>query len=132
MLVTEVGPSENLDLNLHGTQVLGAIAGLTKGVAPNVTPVLFQLDLQSDNKYTIEALDRILFDWNNKKAGGFPTPMAVLNIAMGFARQDRPEFVVALTERMRAIVAANILPVAALGNSNLVSGIKVRVNQKTH
>ena len=70
----------------HGTCMLDQIAGFKKGVAPNITPVLFNLNVGgADRSYFIQTLDAILADYNAKKAsGGVATPLAVLSMSFSW------------------------------------------------
>ncbi|KIM99865.1 hypothetical protein OIDMADRAFT_55762 [Oidiodendron maius Zn] len=99
----------------HGTCMLDQIAGFKKGVAPNIMPVLFNLNVVgADRSYFIKTLDAILADYNKKKAsGGLATPLAVLSMSFSWPPRSYDGWENAAHDRLNKLVEAGILPVAS-------------------
>lgn len=107
-------------LDQHGTCVLGAIAGSSKGVAPQVNVLHYQANRGADAAFLVEILRRVLFDWTRYKHNS-QTPLAVLN--MSWSTPLDPDS--APRKEMKAILEQlmweGVVCITAAGNQGFVS-----------
>jgi hypothetical protein len=105
--------------------MLAQICGKDLGVAKDIWPVLYNWEYQDDKQWVLDALDHIYRDFITANTASPDTArLAVLNMSFGIAT-TQDDWIKDLSEILKKLIVAGVLPVTSAGNDGVVSYIKL-------